>query len=359
MKKIIFCIIISLWNLPVFALDYKDFPPALQQMLDERIAEMEPNGGICVAGIVTMSDEAHIGSGNDVKVNLNEGIDEPLWVYNDGWFIMSRTFKKNSFPKPAKLLFRAFGYDPIDASLAILHNQITYVEFEMHKTPAEKLGAVSGIILNDQNEPVEGALVYISFPFSYSVANGQPQMSMYTEPNGHYSFEGLSLTEHHLWVPSLLNYAGIAFEATPTAGKTIIANRKLYRNLSITIDFIYQPDGSRSFKGETLKTGTLNWANGHEMMDFSEGRVKGYEPNSLPDLLMMQEQDKLRFVASYSNGQNGFYDAGDVDFDSITEDPEKGYSTNPKPCVIGHTYIVKTFENKYAKFVVVDISGTK
>jgi hypothetical protein len=48
-----------------------------------------------------------------------------------------------------------------------------------------------------------------------------------------------------------------------------------------------------------------------------------------------------------------------VDFDSVTEAAQTGYSTTARPCVVGHTYVVRTYENKYAKFVVRSISVNK
>jgi hypothetical protein len=340
-------------------LNYKDFPPALQQILDQRIAEVNSNGGVCVAGRVTMSDGTHINSGKDIKVNLEYSISTSLWVYYDGWFVMDRTVKNSSYPGPAKLVLRAFGYDPIDTSIAVMRGEMTYVEFVMQKTPAEKLAFIAGTIVNDQNEPVEGAMVNISFPLPYRVDNGHPRMSINTDKNGHYSFEGLSATEYHLWVPALSGYAGISFGATPIAGETTVTNRKLFQNLSIIIDYVYQADGNRSFTDGNLKAGTVEWGNGHDGMDFSEGKLKSYDPKMLRDLEMMQDQDNLIFLVTYVNGKNGFYDAGEVDLESITEAAESDYSTGAKPCVAGHVYVVKTFEKNYAKFVVRSISVNK
>ena len=74
------------------ALNYNDFSPALQEILDQRIAEVNTtNKGICIAGRVTMSDGASIDGGKDVQINFMQGVDEPIWVYKDGWFVMGRS----------------------------------------------------------------------------------------------------------------------------------------------------------------------------------------------------------------------------------------------------------------------------
>ncbi|MGA2172816.1 MAG: carboxypeptidase regulatory-like domain-containing protein [Sedimentisphaerales bacterium] len=363
MKKIILCIIISLFNLPASALDYNDFPPALQQILDQRTADLNSNEDIYIAGRVTMSDGARIRSGEDVMVNLHQNIDEPLWVYEDGWFMMDRPFPSRSIGSSGKLVLRAFGYEPNDMFIRLLKGGITYVEFVMHKIPSEKLASVGGIVTDDQNRPLAGARVHLSFPYANHGYSGDigytcPHMEMTTGPDGQYSFEGLSVTTHDI-VASVLGYAYHQISFTPPAGETVTKDLKLYPNRSIVIDYVYQADGNRSFTSGNLQTGTIEWVNGNEGVDFSDGKVKGYGPQPPRDIEMMQDQDKLNFQIFYANGKNGFYDAGDVDFGAVTEAAQTGYSTDRKPCVIGHTYVVRTYENNYAKFVVKSISGSE
>jgi hypothetical protein len=364
MKKSIFCLIICFLNLAGCALNRNIFPKNLQQVLDQRTAELKPKKGICIAGRVKMSDGAPISSGKDIMVNLCQGVDEPLWVYKDGWFVMGRTLSSHYAGTNKKFVLRAYRYDPIDAFITILQGEITYVEFVMQKTPAEDLASVTGIVVNDQNKPFAGASVNLSFPFANHGYRGDigytyPCREMITGQEGRYSFEGLSAAEHSL-VASASGYAFHRVNFTPPAGETAIQDLKLYRNLSIIIDYVYQADGSRSFTGGKLQTGTIKWLNGPGGIDFSDDKVEGYEPNSLRDIEMRQDQGKLKFQIFYCNGQqNGFYDAGDVDFESITEAAETGYSIMVKPCIIGHTYIVRTYESNYAKFVVRSISGSE
>lgn len=354
MRKAIFCIVIFL-NLPAAAIDYNDFPPNLQQLLDDRIDELTSNGGICIAGSVIMSDGVHISGGRDVKVNFCQRIDKPLWVYDGGWFIMDRTLQSGYRAGPAKFVMRAFGYDPIDASIAILKGKMTYVEFVMHGTPYEDMASITGTVVNEQNEPLDGARVSLSFPSAYSVINGEPRMSINTEPDGQYLFEDLSITKHNI-VVSASGYASLSTRVTPSAGGTEIKDLTLYRNRKAVIDYIYQADGSRNFASGELQEGTIEWVNGAGGIDFSDGKVEQYERESLRDIEMRQGQDMLDFRISYVKGKNGFYDAGTVDFESVTEAAESGYSIKAKPCVVGHVYIVRTYEDNYAKFIVISIS---
>jgi len=364
MKKIIFCSIsIFLLNLTGCALNRNDFPKNLQRVLDQRTADLKSNGGIYIAGRIKMSDGAHITSGEDVMVNLYDGGDMPLWVYEDGLFMMERTLPSHYAVARKKLVLRTFGYEPNDAIIKVLQGEITYVELVMHKTPPEDLASVAGIVMNDQNEPFEGAIVNLSFPFANHGYRGDtgytyPHKEMTTGRDGQYSFKGLSVAEYSL-VASAPSCAYHCVSFTPPVGGILIKNLKLYKNRSIIIDYVYQADGSRSFISGNLQTGTIEWVNGNEGVDFSDGRVEGYEPQSLRDIEMRQDQDMLKFQIFYCNGQNGFYDGGAVVFESVTEAAQTGYSTMEKPCVIGHVYIVRTYENKYAKFVVRSISGSK
>jgi hypothetical protein len=354
MKKVIFFIVIFL-NLPAAAIDYNDFPPNMQQLLDERIAELKSNGGICIAGRVTMSDGAHISGGEDVMVNLYHSVDEPLWVYEDGWFMMGRTLSSDYAGPRKGFVLRAFGYEPNDAFIRILKGEITYVEFVMDKTPSENLASITGIVVDEQNEPFKGAIVRLSFPFADHGNDSMPYMSIVTGPDGQYSFEGLSGGEHSLGA-SASGYAYHSASVTPPAGETVTKNLKLWHNRKAIIDYVYQANGSRSFSDGNLQKGTIEWVNSNQGVDFSDGEVEGYEPESLRDIEMTQGQDTLNFQIFYCNGKNGFYDAGAVDFDSLTEAPQTTYSLRQRPCVVGHVYIVRTYEDNYAKFIVRSIS---
>lgn len=359
MKKVIFCIVAFL-SLPGWGIDYNDFPPALQQILDQRTTEMASKGGVFVAGNVAASDGAYFGTGKELGVNFfSQWIDTPLEIYDSGWFIMKRTFQPVPNCGPAKLILRAFGYDPIEATIVASEGKITYAEFVMNKTPAEDLATITGTVTDEQGEPFGGISVNLIFPYAYTEEH--PQLSTITEPNGRYSFERLSSTEYHLYIAFASEYAGVSANITPAKGKTTIKDMTLYPNLKIVIDYVYQADGSRNFAGGDLKKGTLEWANGSNGADFSDGKVEGYESESVRDIDMSQNQDVLKFNICYGNGlqkeqHNGYYDAGSADFNSITKATETGYWTDMKPCKVGHTYVVKTYEGNYAKFVVRDIS---
>lgn len=340
---------------PAFAVDYDDFPSELQSILDQRIADLDTNGGICITGRVTMSDGARIRGGRDVQVNLYHGIDEPLWVYEGGWFIMKRTLPSHHAGTGKRVILRSFGYDPIDASVTILDGEMTYLEFEMMKTPPEDLAFVTGVVVDEGDYLFYGAHVSLTFPFANRGYRGNegytyPQMDMYTSIDGQYSFSGLSACEYTL-TASASGYAYHTGKFTSPIGEVIERDRQLYPNRRIIIDYVYQADGSRSFTTGGFREGTIDWLHGEGGLDFSDGQVKGGGLGR--DLNMRQIRDVLKFRNSYGCGGNGFYDAGAVDFNSVREAAEKGYRSSDKRCVVGHVYVVKTCDElNYAKFIV-------
>jgi hypothetical protein len=333
-------------------ISFSDFPPQLRDILDERIAKLQTDGGICIAGRVKFSDGAPLGGGKDIMVNLSHGVDEPLWVYEGGWFIMGRNLSSHHAGPDKGFVLRAFGYEPIDASITVLDGEMTYLEFEMEKTPPEKLASVTGVVTDEHDRPVEAADVSISFPFANHGITNMPYMKTQTGPNGEYSFDGLSGAEHRV-VASKSGYSYHSGRFTPHPGGVAEENLKLYPKRRTIIDYVYQANGSRDFTSGDLQSGIIDWLAGEGGVDFSEGEVEEYEPDDLRDLELHQEQGVLKFRVFYRNGRNGFYDAGAVPFDSVTEAAETGYATHEKSCEVGHVYVVRTYEeDNYAKFIV-------
>ncbi len=345
-----------------FAVVYSDFPAELQLILDERIAEIDAEGGMCIAGQVSFSDGAPITSGADVMVNFYEGWDEPLWVYEGGWFIMGRV-GPSSYAGPDKgFVLRAFGYDPIDASVTILDDEMTYLEFEITKTLPENLANIEGSVY-DGSGWYDGsggpwqytwyASVSIYFPFANHGPGTYPYMSRYAtygfgHGGGEFSFEDLSVCEHEVMATAENYEYHIALVTPPAVGSERVTF-KIYPNRAIVIDYVYQADGSRDFTGGDLQTGTIEWLNGSGGVDFSQGQV--LEGDS-QDLSMVQEADILRFEAIDPNGLNGFYDAGLVDLDSVFEAAEADYTKDSQLSKVGHVYVVQTGEGNYAKFFI-------
>jgi hypothetical protein len=338
------------------AVDYDDFPPNLRVILDQRTAQLSSGEGICIAGRVAKSDGSPIQNATDVQVNIHDGVDEPTRVYGGGWFIMSRTLPEHYAGPGRNIAVRALGYDPLDAEVTILNGTITYLDFMIHRTPLKERTSIVGTVWDENGDLFVGAHVSLRFPlanFGYDASGySYPHMERTTGQDGEYEFAGLSSIEHSV----VASHSGYAFHrevVVPPPGSSAETVLQLFPNRRVHLRFAYQANGTRDLSAGQLTTGVINWKNGDGGADFSEGVVEGYEPNDLRDLELVQTQDVLEFRIFYANGSNGFYDAGAVDFDSVTTAAASGYMTRARPVEVGHVYVVRTYEeNHYVKLLV-------
>ncbi len=330
------------------AISYDDFPPDVQEVLDERIPYLRSNpGAVSMAGRVTLADGAAIHGSKDVMLILRHGIDNHLRVHEGGWFITPIIPHSQHAGPDKRLALRAFGYDPVDASITVSQGEMTYVGFEMQKTPPEKLACIKGTVTDDNGRPLEQASLMLHFAFEYRYQ--PPVLWAHTGSNGTYSFEGLAGTDYRLFLTKPA-YGSESVMITAPQGQTVVKNVKLYRGHKITIDYVYQADGSSSFTAGDLQTGAVTW-DVYASIDFSTGQVERNRKDK--DLELRQEKGVVKFVISRIRGRKGFYDAGQVSFDSVTEATQTEYTTDPVICQVGHVYVVRTSaEDNYAKFIV-------
>lgn len=336
----------------IWAIEYGDFPPDLQAILDDRMATLTAEGGVCIAGRVRFSDGSPINGGEDVQVNFVYGVDASVVIYPGGWFICIHVLNAFYAGPDRTVIHRAFRYDPLDASTDALDGEITYLDSLMQRTAAHELATIMGVVNDENGDPFPGARVGLNFPYSNLGSNNSPYWSVTTNALGQFQFADVAPAEYAL-TASKTGYAFHYDRVTPEPGSVAVQERRLYPNRRIVIRYAHQTDGTRTFSGEGVVTGLISWLNGAGGVDFSEGVVEDYEPNDLRDLEMRQTQDVLEFRNFYVNGRNGFYDAGAIDFDSLVEGASTGYTSSAKPVVVGHVYVVRTYvEDQYVKFLV-------
>lgn len=334
------------------AIGYADFPSELRVVLDERIATLSTSGGVCIAGRVQFSDGVPIGGGEDVQVNFVNGVDAPLRVYGGGWFIATRVLNAFYAGPNRKVVHRAFGYDAWDPLITVLDGDVTYVESLMQRTAVKDLATVVGVVSNEDDNPFPGTRLFLGFPFANLGTNNSPNREAISSGTGGFQFSGLAPTEYNL-IAFNTGYAFHQAKFTPSPGSVVTQNRRLYPNRRIVIHYVYQTNGTRSFTDGDLVAERVSWLNGEGGVDFSDGVVEGVEPDDLRDLELNQREDVLEFRNFYVNGSNGFYDAGAVGFETVTEADAGGYTSSRKPVLVGHVYVVRTYEeDHYVKFLV-------
>ncbi|MGD0413344.1 MAG: M56 family metallopeptidase [Verrucomicrobiota bacterium] len=323
---------------------YADFPLELQRVLDEAKQRINNNGEFYIAGRVSFSDGAEIEAPRDIQVNFEEnyGGSHTCRVLAGGWFVSYGINQQHG-----DLAVRAFNYLPIDFSTDFHANTINYVAFEMERVPDNQLSTIQGIVTDQTGAPLAGVYIGLAFNFAASPGdNDKPARNARTGSDGRFAFSGLSPAAYRLYA---IHPGRVRTGATITtrSGAALQTNLTLFPLKSVTFDYVCQNAAMLDFTGGNLTRGTMTWDQSKQGIIFTSR--KGYES----DLVVGQRGDQMGFSCVYGSGNgNGIYDAGAVDFDSITKAPGTGYSMRQQSCVVGHVYVVKTYDGHYVKLVV-------
>ena len=332
---------------------YKDFPSELRDALDDRVDVLEDRGGACIAGRVVIEDEESIHGGQDVKVNLIANAEYPVRVYKGGWFILNRVASARSGNRNSRVVLRAFDYDPIDDAVQLEVDAITYLEYAMQRVSRRDQCSVSGDVADADENVIEGATVSLYFPHASLGLENSPRRLLRTDSDGAVVFRSLSPGEYVV----LAHKNGFAHDRERVKlqpGDDAEPYLVLTPHLQVTIEYVYQPDGTTDFRSRDVEEGRFVWRHDPRSgVDFSTGKIVGGQTR---DLELRQKHGKPMFRVFYAGRGNGFHDAGEVRFESVTEAPDSGYRTQALPCIEGHVYVVRTYEEgHYAKFVVKEI----
>ena len=120
----------------------------------------------------------------------------------------------------------------------------------------------------------------------------------------------------------------------------------LYRPQMVTIRFIYQPDGTRSFNTASVKKGILTFKGNDVYADFAKESA-GPTSASLTTISLSYDEGILHFTAG-----GMIYDVGAVGLDRIdTSDYTETQNSHPA-CIENHVYVARTADSKYVKFEV-------
>jgi hypothetical protein len=314
-----------------------------QTPLPEELRTKVPAGCI-LAGRVWFGDGTPVGNG-EVTLNFIGNGDRPEVVRPEGWFYGE--YLRGGWKGTA--VVRAFGYDPTDLEVTITAGKVTWCEIVMAKTPPEKCRQrIEGLVTDEKDRPIRGAQVTLGFPGA--TRGPTPSRTTTTDADGHYEFSNLGVMEFHVAARRAQTYVGK--QITPLGNEPARLNFKIYSDRMVSLDYVYQPDGTPRFS-DSVRRGQLKWSVPGGGLLFASGELGRRYPD---DLRLEMNEGQLQFRHFYVNGTVGHYDAGRVEFDSVTEaDPKacRGPNTN---CVLGHVYVVHTYDGHYAKFIVRDIA---
>lgn len=345
---VVSCFLGAAMSCGAFGLDLTEAPEALTTLMATLTEQITEDGDFIVVGRVTFDDEALIEDCNDVQANFYRSIDQSLTVYPGGWYISNWVISA-SYRTDARLVFRAFGYQPQDVVFTPTEQVVVLDEVVLVRDTAY---SISGSVQDAEGNPLSDKQVCLSFPFSYAGC-GRPSRCISTDEAGQFLFDELAAAEHYLAIA-----AGSTYQTAWTYVTSQVSEAPepvevtLFAKWQIVLEYVYQPDGRTSFIENGLLRGELTWIAYVGGVDFEDGVVEYYDQDDVRDLELGQLGDDLSFRIFYQTGANGIYDAGEVAFETVSEAASEGYQTGPMPCLLDHVYVVRTYEGHYAKFVV-------
>ncbi len=353
--RIIFVLVVGLF-FQTFVLGSEQAGP-LEEQIQLLQTKIDQKGGFGIVGKVEFEDGKKINGGTDVQINYHSDGDRPAKINDDGWFYFYVPLERSYTGAGGKVTIRAFGYRPIEDEINLADGKVHQLKYKLTKLPDSDLSAVNGVILDESQNPVDGANVTLFYPFTNHGIGNHPVLTYKTGVDGVYKFEGLEPAKFRFYAEGS-NGAFNRRMFTPKRGENILQEMTIFAIRKLTLDYVYQANGTRDFLYGDLRYGRIEWSERQGGLDFSEARIERNDHDTYRDLEMYRDYNKIALVfrVLYVSDSNGFYDAGLVDLSEIIEAKPEGYSSNAAPCILGHTYVVKTYEGHYAKFKVIEIN---
>ena len=347
--------------------------PTFLRLKDEIEAEIKEKGGVAVVGQVLEKDGTPMeNTPTNRRTYLVTFNDQDTHRFNKGWFITPR----QDFLPNGRLRVSTLEHEEIMMQLQNSPGKIHFRRIYLDRLPKEKLVELRGSVQDEKGRPIAYAELSLSIlPPSGSFLGGHvPPIKIVADSKGQYAFPGVPPQTYHLYATSpqygyISNRVRLGNDQTkPTS---IEKNNKFFQQdgekfvitvpfqRKVTIDTLYQPDGSTDFTKDNVIKGQYELLT-VQNFDIARGDKKiggaiAFNPTekSREHDLRLLFDGKLEFSHSYRYYNAGNYDLGEVDFDSVKEaDPAK-ITRYDSPCLLNHVYVVRTFKlGHYAKMIV-------
>ena len=328
----------------------KDAPQQIHDIIAMNEGPLN-EGEFLIIGKVSFSDARLIEGGDcpEVYVAFQCFSDRALLTLPGGWYVTEYPIESYC-AEGALLVLRAVGHRPVDVTItATVENPIILVEDVVLVPEADY--AITGVVYDAEGGPIPGLTVDLTFALSSYCY--EPLQSTVTDAQGAFGFSDLSSAAHRVTLGAPHGFIAARLDVEPHKPDVDeVVELTMYPRLQIVIDYVYQPNGTRTLTGPDVITGTATWR-GTQGFDFEDGAPEYYESEDLRDLELSQIGGELFFRSVYVNGENGHYRVADASFDDVIEAAESGYGISRAPCVVGGVYVVRTYsELHYAKFIV-------
>jgi serine/threonine protein kinase len=347
-------------NITFFPKKKSDLSPEINRLFAKELDSAETNNENIIFGRVSFNDGARINGPEDVVVNFTQDRKNLFAkIRKDGWFCISNI--QDSMPGQLKL--SAFDYHTWEETITIPQG-LAYYPIEMQRAKKEDLVPVQVNVVDESGRPMA------DIPLTFIIKTDIPRKGycptrevktdnygrceLYMAPNVDYSCWYLEDNSEYAY-----SYKDFVLAAGKTYNPLLITLFPKY-NYTVNIKYVFQPD-------ETSRNLTYSKCQ-HDECNFSNGQINGKLASSLdirivtpsdtrysPDFYLTQIGYQLCFVYNYFQSEKGggLFDAWPiVNMDDFKEAPIEGYAQQYIPCLVGHLYLVKTLEGRYAKFIV-------
>ena len=275
-------------------------------------------------------------------------------TFDDGWFVHKlRGYKRTS--DEISLMAGGYRYATTTFTATVPEKQTVFQQVVVNRPSKEEQADIKGVVVDEAGEPIYGALIFLHCDLNCGRSVG---ITTGTGGSGQFQFRGLAARGFDIVVETPKHHKDYErIQLKP--GTTADVKFTLPKNKKVTMDYVFQGDGNRLFHGPQVKKGTIVLQRPDFRIMFADGSTKG-ELAGGEDIRLECRDCQLFFRNGINNGKTGFYDAGEVPFDSVKEAAEQGYAINARPCVVGHVYVVRTYDGRhYAKFIVRSIEDAE
>ncbi len=279
-------------------------------------------------------------------------------TFDNGWYVIPLRSNKAAVPKQT-LYASALYYNQLEIQLDLNENEGKRKDIILKKTPDLEKTTIQGVILDEQNNPVKD--IEISIRNCLDPWNGF-KIDAKTDEKGYFSFPPLTVQSYQVFIMHEY-YKPQWFRLDPVKDKkqcyqygNVVQqkpsdpmNLMLYWNNRIVID--YEFSSTNNFSGTKIERDFM--VHGNTEIDF-----KNQQLTSTGDIRLLHFPDTV-FGVSHSNGKNGFYDAGEVPFDSVKSIDKSKIEVSQVKVLLNHVYCVYTTNDTCIKFMVKKIEKNK
>jgi len=259
---------------------------------------------------------------------------------------------------PIKFFVFTAKNKPIAIDVPITPGNVYYAEIVIPKTPEDELVSVSGTIMDTEDNPIGNVSVGLRVRDGRGATANLRQTTADTE--GRFTFDKVA-QQSYLISANVIGYTPVLVEeiSAEATGKNHLL--RYYKTHDVEIEYVYQPDGGRDFTQGNLqpRTVTLKAMDYTKGFHFETGEMYSGGARVPHDIAYGDNFGNLAFHQRLYHRTlgNGFYDAGEVPFESITEADARPEAyprplADPLPAKLNHVYVVKTIDGNYVKFIV-------